>query len=59
MLYERSFYLCSRQPVPRDVDDIVDASSDPVVALVVTASTVSGKLRLSVSLLQTQVYKLT
>jgi hypothetical protein len=52
MFYKRSLYLCSRQPVPRDVDDVVDASSDPVVALVVTASTVSGKLRLSVYFLQ-------
>jgi hypothetical protein len=48
MLYERSLYLCSRQPVPRDVDDVVDASSNPVIALVVTASTISGKLRLLV-----------
>jgi hypothetical protein len=49
VLDQRSLNLGSRQSVSRDVYNIVDTSSDPVVALVVTASTVSSELSLSAS----------
>jgi hypothetical protein len=48
MLDERSLNLRRRQSMPRDIDDIVHASSDPVVAFVVAPSTVSGELDMSV-----------
>jgi hypothetical protein len=47
MLDERCLNLRSRQPVSRDIDDIVHAASDPVVTFVVTASTISSELRMS------------
>jgi hypothetical protein len=47
MLDKRSLDFSSRQSVARDVDDIVDTPSDPVVTLVVTSGTVSSELFLS------------
>jgi len=44
VLDERCLNFCSGQSVARDVDDIVDAASDPVVAFVVTSCTVSSEL---------------
>jgi len=32
------------QPVPADVDDVVDAAGDPVVAIFVAAAAVSGEV---------------
>ena len=42
VLDERCLNLSSRQSVSRNVDDIVDTASDPVVAFVVTTSAVAG-----------------
>lgn len=36
--------LSGRETVTRDVDDVVDTSSDPVVAIVITSSTVAGEV---------------
>jgi hypothetical protein len=44
MLDERCLDLGSGQSVTGDVDNVVDTSSDPVVALVVTSGTVSSEL---------------
>lgn len=48
VLDERSLNLSSRQPVAGDVHNVVDTASDPVVTLVVAASTVSSELAESV-----------
>jgi hypothetical protein len=47
VLDERSLNLCRREAMPRDVDNVVYPAPDPVVALVVTPSTVSSKLHMS------------
>ena len=44
MLDERGLDLGGGQSVAGNVDNIVDTATDPVVALVVTASTISGEL---------------
>jgi hypothetical protein len=44
MLDKSSLNLSSGETVTTDVDDIVDTSSDPVEALVVTGGTISGEL---------------
>lgn len=44
VLDERCFNFGSRQTVATDVDDVVDAASDPVVTFVVAPSAVPGKL---------------
>ena len=44
MLNKRCFDFGSGQTVTADVDNVVDAASDPVVAFVVAPSAVSGKL---------------
>ena len=44
MFDERCFDLSSGQPVAGDVDDIVDSSPNPVVALVVTCGAISSEL---------------
>jgi hypothetical protein len=44
MLNKRCLNLCGRETMSRDVDDIVDAASDPVVTLVVSASTIASEL---------------
>ena len=44
MLDQSSFDLCGRESVPRDVDDVVYASTDPVVTFVVSSSSVPGEL---------------
>ena len=45
VLDQRRLDLGRRQTVAADVDDVVDTAADPVEALVITASTVSGELR--------------
>ena len=44
VLKERRLNLGRREAVAADVYDVVDAAADPVVALVVTARAVTGKL---------------
>lgn len=39
--------LSGGQTVSRNVDDIVNTTADPVIAVVVTASTISGELYMS------------
>jgi hypothetical protein len=48
MLDEGCFDFGSRQPVPRNIDNVIHTATDPVVTLVVASSTVSGELILSV-----------
>lgn len=48
MLKESGLNLRSGQTVPRDVDNIVNAATDPVVTIVVTAGTISSELFQSV-----------
>jgi hypothetical protein len=36
--------LGSRQPVSRDVDNVIDTTANPVVSIVVTASAISSEL---------------
>lgn len=45
MLNESGFNLSGGETVTRDVNDIVDTATDPVVAVLVTASTVTSELR--------------
>ena len=51
VLNQGSLDLSCRQTVTGYVDDVVDTSSNPVEALVVTASTITSELQPSVSLL--------
>lgn len=44
MLDESGLNLGSGQTVTADVDDVVNAASDPVESLVVTTSTITGEL---------------
>jgi hypothetical protein len=44
MLDQSSFNLCSGQAMPRDIYYIIHAASDPVVALMISASTVTSEL---------------
>lgn len=44
VLEKSSLNLSGRQTMSRNVDDIVDTAADPVVALVITASTISSEL---------------
>ncbi len=41
---EGGFDLGGREAVARDVDDVVDAAADPVVAFVVAGGAVAGEL---------------
>ena len=45
VLDESGLDLGRRQAVAADVDDIVDTSTDPVKALVVTSSAITGELK--------------
>lgn len=47
VLEKSSLDLSGGQTVSRNVDDIVDTTADPVVAVVVTPSTISGELYMS------------
>lgn len=47
VLEKSSLDLSSGQTVSRNVDDIVNTATDPVVAVVVTASTISSELYMS------------
>lgn len=47
VLEKSSLDLSGGQTVSRNVDDIVDTATDPVVAVVITASTISGELYMS------------
>jgi hypothetical protein len=44
VLEKSGLNLSGGQTVSRNVDDIVDTATDPVVAVVITASTISGEL---------------
>lgn len=44
VLEKSSLDLSSGQTVSRNVDDIVDTATDPVVAIVIAASTISSEL---------------
>jgi hypothetical protein len=44
VLDQRRFDLRRGEPVAADVDDVVDSSADPVVALVITPGAVAGEL---------------
>lgn len=44
MLEEGGLNLSSRQTVARNVDDIVNTATNPVVTIVVTTSAISGEL---------------
>ena len=46
MLEQGGFNLSSRKTVAGDVDDIVDTATDPVVSVLVTASTVTSELQI-------------
>ena len=46
VLNKRGFNLSGRQPVTRDVDNIINTSADPVIAFVVTSGTVSSELQI-------------
>lgn len=45
VLEKSSLDLSSGQAVSRNVDDIVDTATDPVVAVLVTTSTVTSELQ--------------
>ena len=49
VLNESSLNLSRRQTVTADVDNVINASTDPVEALVVTGGTISGELQYQVS----------
>lgn len=44
VLEEGGFDLSSGQTVARDVDNIVDTATDPVVTIVIATSAISGEL---------------
>jgi hypothetical protein len=44
MLNQRCFNLSGGETMPRDINDIVDAASNPVVTFVVSASTIAREL---------------
>src|SRR5437899_353875 len=41
---QRALHLGGAQPVPADVDHVVDAAGDPVIAVLVTAAAVAGEV---------------
>lgn len=45
VLKQSGFDFSSGQTVPRDVDNIIDTATDPVVAVLVTTSTVTSELQ--------------
>jgi hypothetical protein len=49
VLNESSLNLSRRQTMTADVDNVIDASTDPVEALVVTGGTISGELSYQVN----------
>src|SRR5262245_27261632 len=50
MCDERAFDLGVTEPVARDIDDIVDATGDPVIAVFVAAATISCKILAGIGL---------
>ena len=44
MLNQRGFNLGGGESVPRDVDYVIDAATDPIVTFMVTARSVTGEL---------------
>lgn len=44
MLNKSGFDFARRQAMARNVHDVVDTAADPVIAVVVTASTITGEL---------------
>jgi hypothetical protein len=44
VLDQSRFNFGGRETVARDVDDIVDTTSDPVVSFVITSSSIPGEL---------------
>ncbi len=46
MFDESCFDFCGGQTVTTDIDNIVDTAADPVVAFMITSSSVTGKLSL-------------
>lgn len=51
VLNQSSLDLSGRETVTADVDDIIDTTSDPVEALVVTGSTITSELNIRLSVL--------
>lgn len=49
MLDERSFDLGRGEAVTRDIDHVVHAATDPVVAFVITSCTVTRELHVHVN----------
>jgi len=47
VLNKGSFNLGRRETVSGHVDDVVDTAADPVVSFVVTASAVTGELKIA------------
>lgn len=47
VLEKSSLDLSGGQTMSRNVNDIVDTTADPVVAVVITTSTISGELHMS------------
>src|SRR5262245_63337569 len=50
MCDERAFDLGVTEPVARDIDDIVDATGDPVIAFIVAAATIACKILAGIGL---------
>src|SRR5690348_17300595 len=48
--HERAFHLRGADAVTGDVDDVVDAAGDPVIAILVAAAAVAGKVEAGVGL---------
>ena len=42
--YQRAFNLCSTQSVPGDIDNVIDATSYPVVAISIPLGAVTGQV---------------